>query len=213
MTPAPASLDPIDEAARRRNRLVLLGLAAMFFLPVALSFLMYYGHTWQPAARVNHGELIDPPHPLPKLSLPVVAGADPASPWAGFTGKWSLVYVGDGRCDDRCRHALVQIRQTRLALNNDMTRVQRVLLATDHCCTLDYLQQEHPGLVAVDASGAAATALVLAFQRDNSPTSAASTFVYVVDPLGNLMMRYDTRDNPRGLLLDLQKLLRLSHIG
>jgi len=211
----------MDETLRRRNRLVLLALAALFFVPVALSFLMYYGHTWQPATRVNHGELIDPARTLPKVDLPVVAGLTPdGGAWGGFTGKWSLVYAGDGACDDSCRHALVVMRQTRLALNNDMTRVQRVFLATAHCCTPDFVQQEHPGLVVVDASGAAATPLVLAFPQNNSstssPTSAAklaSTFVFVVDPLGNLMMRYDTRDNPRGLLLDLQKLLRLSHIG
>jgi cytochrome oxidase Cu insertion factor (SCO1/SenC/PrrC family) len=162
---------------------------------------------------VNHGELIEPARALPKVSLPVVAGvAADSGPWAGLTGKWSLVYVGEGSCDESCRHALVQMRQTRLALNNDMTRVQRVFLATGHCCALEDVKQEHPGLVVVDASGAAAAPLLLAFPQNN-PSTSANTSVFLVDPLGNLMMRYDTRENSRGMLLDLQKLLRLSHIG
>lgn len=217
MNPVQPTPAVIDETLRRRNRLVLAALAALFFLPLALSFLMYYGHTWQPATRVNHGELIEPARTLPKVSLPVVAGLAPQEgPWAGFTGKWSLVYVGDGACDDKCRQALVVMRQTRLALNNDMTRVQRVFLAKGACCAASYVREEHPGLVVVDASGAAANELLLAFAPNNSSTStsaSAAPSIYVVDPLGNLMMRYDTQENPRGLLLDLQKLLRLSHIG
>jgi hypothetical protein len=193
----------VDEAARRRNRQVLLLIAALFFLPVALAFLLYYGGLWMPAARVNHGELILPVRPVPKLSLPAVAGT-----WSGFAGKWSLVYVGAGGCDETCRKALTVIRQTRLALNNDMTRVQRVFLATGRCCQLSYLAQEHPGLIVLDATDPAAAPLLLAFPNKN-----AQTGVFVVDPLGNLMMRYDSREDPRGLLQDLQKLLRLSHIG
>jgi hypothetical protein len=198
----------MDEAVRRRKRTVLLALAALFFLPLGLSFLMYYGGTWRPAARVNHGELIIPARPLPRGSLPVVAGvpAD-AGAWGGFRGKWSLVYVGEGGCDESCRNALILIRQTRLALNNDMTRVQRVFLATGHCCDTA-VEQGHPGLVVVDASAPAAAPLLAAF-----PPEKASASIFVVDPLGNLMMRYDTAEPPRGLLLDLQKLLRLSHIG
>jgi hypothetical protein len=193
----------VGEAVRRRNWRSLLLLAALFFFPVALSFLMYYGNLWQPVARVNHGELILPARPLPKLALPAPMGT-----WSGFTGKWSLVYIGAGGCDESCRKALTVIRQTRLALNNDMTRVQRVLLATGRCCELPYLQQEHPGLIVLDASGSAASPLLLVFPQKNIQAG-----VFVVDPLGNLMMRYDIHENPRGLLLDLQKLLRLSHIG
>jgi len=205
----------VDETVRRRNRRVLALLAALFFLPLALSFVMYYGDTWRPAARVNHGELIIPARPLPHVTLPVLTGLAPdAGAWGGFTGKWSLVYVGAGGCDERCRSALILMRQTRLALNNDMTRVQRVFLATAPCCELAPLQQGHPGLLVVDASAASAAPLLTQFgQFGQFPQDKAATSVFVVDPLGNLMMRYDTGEPARGLLLDLQKLLRLSHIG
>jgi cytochrome oxidase Cu insertion factor (SCO1/SenC/PrrC family) len=193
----------LDMTARRRNVRVLALLAALFFLPLLLSFVLYYGTSWRPAAQVNHGELISPVRPLPQVTLPVVEG-----PWPGFKGSWTLVYLGDGRCDEHCHAALTMSRQTRLALNNDMGRVQRLFLATGGGRDHQYLQKEHPGLAVLDASGPAASQLVLAF-----PADGASLSVFVVDPLGNLMMRYDARENPRGLLQDLQKLLRLSHIG
>ena len=100
------------------------------------------------------------------------------------------------------------MRQTRLALNNDMARVERVFLVVSACCDRDFLAREHPGLEVLDASAAQAGTLIARF-----PAERREHTLFVVDPLGNLVMSYDARDNPRGLLQDLEKLLRLSHIG
>jgi hypothetical protein len=89
-----------------------------------------------------------------------------------------------------------------------MTRVDRVFLATSNCCARDFLAHEHPGLQLVDATGASASALLRVF-----PADERARMLFIVDPLGNLMMRYDVRQNPKGLLQDLKKLLSLSHIG
>jgi cytochrome oxidase Cu insertion factor (SCO1/SenC/PrrC family) len=125
-----------------------------------------------------------------------------------FRDKWALVYVGDGRCDDACKTALYFMRQTRLSLNNEMTRVARIFLATAQCCDREFLEREHSGLVVLDATGAYARDLLKTFPQTDRPQS-----LFIVDPLGNLVMRYDTRDDPKGLLTDLKKLLKLSHIG
>jgi hypothetical protein len=85
--------------------------------------------------------------------------------------------------------------------------VARVYLVTSACCALDEIVREHAGIVVQDAAGAAAAPLLQLFPAERSHT------LFVVDPLGNLMMSYDARSNPRGLLEDLQKLLRLSQIG
>jgi hypothetical protein len=182
---------------RTRNLRTVGVLAALFLLPLALSFWMYYGAEWHPTGRTNHGDLIQPPRPLPLAQLPDAAA---------LRDKWSLVYIGRGECDTACRNALILMRQTRLSLNNEMTRVNRVLLADGGCCDREFLDHEHPGLIVLDALPA--QALLHSF-----PTKDRADSVFVVDPLGNLMMRYDARDNPKGLLQDLQKLLKLSHIG
>jgi len=197
----------MNAPAGRRSRAQIWVLVAVFFAPLALAFLLYYGTGgWRPAGRTNHGELISPPRPLPSITLPTADGA-PLPPEA-WHGKWTLLYVGDGRCDGRCRAALTLTRQTRLALNKDMTRVQRVFLATGNCCDRAYLATEHPDLaVALGDNGAGAT-LLAAFPQ------AGDSFIYVIDPLGNLMMRHRPEPLPaEGLLQDLRKLLKLSHIG
>ena len=169
-------------------------LVVLFFAPLALAFLLYYGGGWRPSGSTNKGELISPPRPLPGVSA--------------WHGKWTLVYVGDGRCDERCRAALVLTRQTRLALNADMTRVQRIFLATGHCCDRTYLAAEHPDLGVQQVDNDAGAALLLAFP------DVASGSIYIVDPLGNLMMRHaPSAGLSKDLLEDLRKLLQLSHIG
>jgi hypothetical protein len=184
---------------------MLAAFAGLFILPLAIAFWAYYGTGWRPLRTVNHGELITPARPLAAADL------QPALPAAAaplFQGKWSLVYIGDGRCDEACRQSLYVMRQSRLSLNTEMTRVERVFLATSGCCARDFLAHEYPGLRVLDASSPAASPLLRAF-----PVNEREQSLFIVDPLGNLMMRYDVRQNPKGLLEDLKKLLSLSHIG
>ncbi|HEU4623499.1 MAG TPA: hypothetical protein VFS52_01985 [Steroidobacteraceae bacterium] len=189
-----------------RNLRTVGALAAIFLLPLLLSFWMYYGNGWRPARLTNHGELLQPVRALPGAELREANGE--VAPVNLFMDKWALVYIGNGACDATCRNALYFMRQTRLSLNNDMTRVNRVFLATESCCDVAFLEREHPGLIVIDATGPNAHELLAAFP----PTDRAQS-LFIVDPLGNLVMRYDTRDDPKGLLTDLKKLLRLSHIG
>jgi hypothetical protein len=202
---------------RAGKKRTLAALAALFLLPLAVAFFTYYGTAWRPARRVNHGVLILPARALPQLALRRVsllpeapAGSHDAAASAGapFRGRWSLVYVGGGACDASCRGALYVMRQTRLALNNDMTRVERVFLVSGECCDRPFLASEHPGLSVLDATGADARGLLEEF-----PSPGRGHTLFVVDPLGNLMMSYDARRDPHGLLEDLKKLLKLSHIG
>lgn len=196
------------EGVRARNLRTVAALAALFLLPLALAFYMYYGTAWRPAGRVNHGSLITPPRPLPQHALPRLPPGGAATAGDAFRGLWTLVYVGDGACDEDCRWALLVMRQTRLGLNNDMTRVARVWLATGTCCAAELRARPEPGLVVLDATSPAAGALLALF-----PAAERRHSLFVVDPLGNLMMSYDARSDPHGLLEDLRKLLRLSHIG
>jgi cytochrome oxidase Cu insertion factor (SCO1/SenC/PrrC family) len=195
-----------DTDLRARNLRTVLALGALFLLPIAAAFVLYYGAGWSPGTHVNHGELIEPPRPLPSVSLPGPHG-NVMVPQA-LAGRWALVYLGDGRCDQACRFALYVMRDTRLDLGNDMSRVQRIFLVTSSCCDRASLARAHRGLIVLDASGNSARKLI-----DSFPLTDQRATIFVVDPLGNLMMRYDSRRDPVGLLQDLQTLLRLSHIG
>jgi hypothetical protein len=192
----------------------LIGVALMFFAPLALSFYLYYGKFWHPGGRVNDGELIDPARPVPALALPLASpslgtGAAQTDPQF-LKGKWTFLYVQNGRCDDECRRHLYDTRQVRLALDREMKRVQRVFIGDSDCCDLKELLAAHPDLIAVRASAADAPLLALLPERSGALNSHR---VYLIDPLGNLMMFYAADAKPKGMLEDMKRLLRLSSIG
>ena len=94
-------------ALMKKNRRPLLLLVVIFIAPLAFAFWLYYGSSWRPAQRTNHGELVQPAITLPPLPY--------GSPSANLlSGKWSLVVVGNGEsgCDEGCRAALIYARQT-----------------------------------------------------------------------------------------------------
>src|SRR5579859_567916 len=136
------------EDLRARNLRMLGLLAGLFLLPLLLAFYMYYGTDWRPVKRVNHGTLISPVRPLPAATLKRESLTDPdpnAPPGADlpepklFRDKWSIVYIGEGNCDERCRQALYVMRQTRLSLNNEMSRVDRFFRVPGTCCAKNFL--------------------------------------------------------------------------
>ncbi len=185
--------DPASPKTSRRTLYLLLGL---FFVPLATSFILYYVVEWRPAGGTNHGELLQPLRQLPE-------------PVSALQGKWAIVYVGDGACDAACRNALYVARQTHVLLNKDMDRLDRAFVATSGCCDQAFLDAEHAGIRVFDASAPDARAGLLAALPPGDHADA----LYVVDPLLNIVLRFDARENPKGLLEDIKKLLKLSHIG
>jgi hypothetical protein len=236
-------VNTIDPRQRGRQRRALVALALLFFAPLALAFILYYGVGWRPGARVNHGDLVEPPVPLPDLVLPPGEETRPETAGAAapeavaatassatiLKGKWTLVYLGAGSCSAECRTDLYNTRQVRAALGHDRERVQRVFLAEGACCDFEWLHAQQPDLITVhaDADAAPLEAILEHAGRDAAAAdslgsgsgaarraaSAAADRVYLVDPLGNLMMSYALDARPKGMLEDLKKLLRLSHVG
>ncbi len=177
----------------RRGRLALIGLAALFFVPLAVSFYLYFHTDWRPSGGAQKGELISPPQPLPP-GLPA--------------GDWLIVHLGEGPCDEACREVLIKTRQVRLALDKDVNRVSRVFLRSAVPPIEPTLGDEHPDLLVRRAEDDEGKALLAAF-----PDPPSSGRIYIVDPLGNLLMAYPADAPPRSILTDLERLLKLSHIG
>ena len=198
--------DPVETTPKPgQGRGALIGLAALFFVPLIGAFWLYYIGGWRPAGSTNYGELINPVVTLDSPALVTLEGA-PAK--LELKEKWTFVYIADGVCDADCRDALWAMRQTRLLLADDMDRVRRVLIARDECCDTDFLNREHAGLEVLQAVDAAGLGWL-----DRFPRKEGVHYIYIVDLLGNLMMRFDAKENPKGLLSDIEKLLKLSHIG
>lgn len=197
--------DPAERATadRRRGRRTLLLLAFVCVLPVIVSYSMFY--LWQPQGRVNHGALV-PPAPLPVTLLPGVGG-QPALSREALEGRWSLLFLAPAACDDACERAAYVTRQVRVAQAKDMERVVRVWLLRDGAAPSSASLERHG-----DLRLARADAAWLAALPDAGPGS-----VWLVDPLGNVMMHYaddaDTTAAARGMSKDLQRLLKYSALG
>jgi cytochrome oxidase Cu insertion factor (SCO1/SenC/PrrC family) len=195
-----------EKIQKSRRRLIFI--ASLFLLPLAASFVLYYGQLWRPHGGTNKGELIDPARPLPRVALTLANGQ--AASVDLLQGKWTWLYIGDGQCDTRCRTALADTRQARLLLSEKTNRMQRLFLSTDHCCDMSYLQTEQPDLIIAKLDNAEFAAV---FPLYNQVALDKAGRIYLIDPLGNLMMSYAPDAPNNNLLDDIKKLLNLSHIG
>lgn len=181
--------------AKRWKLWLVIGLC---IAPIAASYLAYY--VWQPEGHVNYGELLEP-RVMPQGMLRAIDGTP--FQFADVRRDWVLLVADSGRCDERCRTKLTYIRQVRLAQGRETERVERVWLLTDDATPPGALLAEHPGLRVVRASGTAALQMLPA-------RTSAAEHIYVVDPLGHLMMRYPENPDPRRILKDVSRLLRHS---
>jgi cytochrome oxidase Cu insertion factor (SCO1/SenC/PrrC family) len=204
---------PIADTQRQRGRRQLILLASLFFVPLLVAFWLYYGDSgWRPAGGTNKGDLINPAVPLPAVVLATPDGT--RTPANFLQGKWTIAYLGDGACDERCHQALYLSRQTWIALNKDMDRVQRVFLATGPRVDTQFIATEHGDLLVAILGGDASSKTLLAkFPAIDGVVPTTAGRLYLVDPLGNLMLSYSAAVPDKALLTDVKKLLRLSHIG
>ncbi len=194
--------------ANRKPFFVVLGL---FAAPLLLAFALYYGTDWRPTGTTNKGDLITPAIPLPIVTLTTAEGTTTDTSFLRNT--WTLVYMGDGACDESCRKALVAMRDARLLLGKDTNRVSRVFLYSGNCCDSNYFGTEQQGLINASIDGNAGTTLLKLFPAQDGVQTIDAHRTYIVDPLGNLMMSYEPGTDPRWIYQDLKKLLNLSHIG
>lgn len=183
---------------RKGARWTLLALIAVCVLPVAASYFAFY--VWQPEGRMNYGTLVSP-EPLPASSL---TGLDGASvPREALIGQWTYLVVAPGACDSACSEALYLTRQVRTAQAKEMDRVARVWLVSDAVRPGADLLEGHPALRVLYADAAWRERFVPAGQPR----------VWLVDPQGNVMMRYPDELAPKRMIKDLGRLLKYSQQG
>lgn len=179
-------------------------MALLFFGPIALAIVMYYagGDQWRPSGSVAHGVLLSQPRTLPTgvMILPDGATAD-------FGGKWSLLYVGRGDCDDACKESLYRTRQVRRALGKESSRVQRFFISTSGAPNAGFLATDHPGLLVLP-DGLASRDSVLATLGE-----FAEGDVFIADPIGNVVLRFPAGTAMKDMHEDLELLLKASQIG
>lgn len=181
-----------------QSRLIWL-LLALFMLPVAISLLLYFAG-WRPGATANHGELLAA-SALSHAGLRDEQGR--AIDADTLRGHWLLVLADAGPCAEVCQARLDETRRVHVALNKNMARVKRVWLAAATDPALTALRRRYPDLLAAQPFDAP--------WRELLP--ATGTRVFVIDPEGRPVLRYAEPLDARGLLKDMERLLKLSWLG
>ena len=181
------------------GRIQLILLISIFITPVVISFVWNANlDGWTTEETVNNGQLIVPAEPILELTKASGIAEDK------LRGHWTLVYGLVGDCLADCRQQLWNMRQARLAQARQMHRVKGLLLESQSA-SADFdthIATEHNAI-----QRASVTADKAVWQRLNPGT------VYLIDPLGNLMMQYPADVTAKEVLDDLKRLLRVSRIG
>ncbi|MGH8682624.1 MAG: SCO family protein [Burkholderiales bacterium] len=168
-------------------------------MPLVAALVAY--HLFPPAGRTNYGELVEP-RPMPRTTLQRLDG--PAFTLAELHGKWVLLQVDDAACGPPCQEKLFHMRQVRLAQGRNMDRVERVWLLLDAGRPAPEIAPLHAGAVVARAASELLAALPATDVRDH---------IYLLDPRGNVMLRFPKHADPKRMIKDLERLLKYSGIG
>jgi hypothetical protein len=172
--------------------------------PVAASYFTYY--VVRPEGRRNFGDLIDPQRPLPDVRTVALSGGEVNL--RALKGQWLLITVAGGACDATCTNNLYLQRQLRESLGKEKDRLDRVWLVNDTAPVADALKP-----AVKDATVLQVPAAQLATWLEPEPGQALGAHLYLVDPLGNWMMRFPaalTTEGAKKAKVDLDRLMRAS---
>jgi len=191
-----------DNVARQRvARRTLTLLVLICAAPVVASYVAYY---WlRPEARTNYGELLQA---VPAPDIGGIRGDGTSFHLAELRGRWVLLIVEGSGCDESCERGLYATRQARTIQGREQDRVLRVLLQPTGAPPLSAeLLAAHPGMILVQGDSR---------QWQTLPGAAGlAANIYLLDPRGNLVLRYPADPDIRGLAKDMERLLRASRIG
>ncbi len=203
-----------NKSNQSRGRWKLLLVLAVCAAPLVGSYLTYY--VIKPKGGVtNFGALIDPrEHPIPAMASTTLDGK-PAT-LENYKGKWIMLKVGPSDCQQDCQDQLFAMRQLRTMQGKEMERIERVWMITDDQPLDTLLMRVNDGTRMLRAPAAVVEKWL---PLEPSAGDRASDHVYLIDPLGNLMMRFpkgavssDT-EKVKKVHKDISKLLKASAIG
>lgn len=194
----------LDAAQKQGSgRKVFLLLALVFLLPFTIAVLLH-ALDIRPSGK-SFGNLIAPPV---SLTIPALQNAQgQAFTSQNWQKKWNIVMIADTACDDACIAKLDLLSRVHTSLNKDIARVQRILILPTQTTgdVITALQKKLPDLIILSSADNAAAQ----FSKKIEATAPAQS-VYLVDPLGNLMMVYAKKIEPKELRGDLVRLLKNS---
>ena len=198
---------PVLTTPERKSRRMLLLVAAVCIAPFIGSWALYF--LWQPSGRINYGELVSGVT-VPTGVLAPVSGSKPFD-FAQVRGRWVFVTIDAAACAEACQTKLWKMRQVRLTQGKYLERIERVMLVSngDAQGVAASVAKEYEGMWIASTQSGTGVALQKLFPFQ----ALQSDHIYLVDPLGNVMLSFPKDADPSRMKKDLQRLLRVSRIG
>ncbi len=198
---------PLSRSVRNRKRMTLIALMALFLSPVIAAWL------WTPDTFRNRGELIDPPRPLVNVQMISADGTN--VDLATLFGRWTYVFFVEAGCDESCKQLADAIERVRLTQgkNEKRVRLMMITLNPDSLSSLEEIRLNIPKTIVLGVSASQKDQLLRQFMLRGGESMPQSDNVFLVDPMGNLMMNYPAKTDPTDLRKDISRLLRASRIG
>jgi hypothetical protein len=198
-------VEPNQVSKQGSGRWKLLAVLAVCAAPLIASYFTYF--VIKPSGRTNYGDILDPRlYPIPALASTSLDGK--ALGLDAYKGKWIMLQTGSGDCQEVCKKQLFAMRQLRLMQGKAMDRVERVWLITDSKPLDTVVMREFDGtrMLRAPLDGVAKW---LPVEQGNK----VDDHMYLIDPLGNLMMRFPKDADPNKVKKDIAKVLKASAIG
>ncbi len=188
---------------RWRRYVPLYVLVAITVLPIAAAYFTYY--VAPPEGRTNYGTLLQPQRPIPDLPLTNVDGS--RFDLRRLAGNWVFVMVDGGQCDKSCADKLLMMRQQRTMTGRDRDRIERVWLVPDDEPLPIMLMREYEGTHFVRAPPQSLREFLV---LPDAAGARLQDHIWLIDPRGNLMLRWPANPEVNGIKRDIAKLLKVS---
>ena len=204
----------MNPTSSKRSNTPLILILLLCLAPVVAALVVYYVPDLQPEGSTNYGELVQPQRPMPSaddLKLTTLDG----KPYDlnDLKGQWLLLAADGGACPESCAKKLFIMRNTHAMLGKNVKRMARVWFITDDAPVPQAVLDAYQGTIILRADPKLVDRF-LAGQDVSAATDAAiAEPIWVIDPLGNLMMSYPKDPDPLKVRKDLGKLLHNSQIG
>jgi cytochrome oxidase Cu insertion factor (SCO1/SenC/PrrC family) len=193
--------------ARRRPGVILFILILVFAIPLSIAWIMLKNND-MPGKTTNKGTLIDPPFSVALLKIHNEKGDSFAK------GRWAMLYFNPGQCKKSCQQGLLNMRQIRIATGKNMNRVERIILTdkTQDNSRLDrMIQTEYKGTRHLFITKETFDNTIQKHVKTSGALKPGT--IYLVDPMGNVIMVYKPNVAPNAIFKDIQRLLKVSQIG
>jgi hypothetical protein len=194
-----------------RTRFIFFSIALLCTIPLLLAWYLTR-HPELIRRQSNYGQLIVPPLAVDYRELSLLE-AEGKPGLEELKGRWGVVYVtSQAACLAQCRDTLLKTHRIWLLLNKDLSRVRRLFLVASGempGAALEALRGEDPTLLAGRIDDALWSRLAPLLAGRNGTEG----YLLLMDPLGNVLMRYPAEFDPYGVLKDLTHLLKVSQIG